>query len=392
MSNEQVWVIQTEDLQVGTILSFDLTDASGNVLHKAGTPISDRLKSRLHKNSIDSVTIRGATHFASDQPESILLDSFPPGSIASLQKSIAASQLAIGNLVAAIEKKEELDVSELKGNADGFVEQATNDIAAALAAIAIRSKSSDTVTAEWIAERSSKLAFLSVVTSILDGDSPEESSKIGLAGLLHDCSLLLHSDWFAKDPSERGRQFVEEYQRHPIESAELLTATDGVAVEVIEMIYQVHEQADGSGYPRKLVLDQVQPGASILNLADAYLTLVEPLRGYRHVPSDAIAYLCYHTAQGKFSKPVLQAMLQGMSIYPVGSTVVLDDQTTAIVVRGTPGSPMEPVVRLFEPGNLKIDLAESSRSIAAPLIDIEQTALERIPKSRMHEVLWRTDR
>ena len=366
MSIEPVWVIQTEDLQVGTILSFDLTDASGAVLHKAGTPISDRLKTRLQKNSIHSVTIRGATHFGSDQTESLLFDSFPSGSIESIQKTLASSRLAIRNLITAIEKNQELSLRELKVNVNAFIDQANKDIAAALAAISIRSRDTHKEIAGLVAERSSKLAFLGVITSVLDGNPPEETCKIGLAGLLHDCSLLNHPHWFS---SERGLNFPAEYQQHPIESAELVKATAEVPDDVIEIISQVHEQADGSGYPHQLTLDQTHMGARVLNLADAYLTLVEPLSGKRHAPSDAIAYLCFQTAQGKFSKSILRAMLQGMSIFPIGSTVVLDDNTKAIVVKGTPSNPLEPVVRLFEPGNLRIDLAESSRSIASIFMD-----------------------
>ncbi len=393
MSDEQVWVIQTEDLQVGTVLSFDLSDTSGQVLHKAGTPISDRLKARLQKNSIHSVTIRGATHFGNEQSESLLINSFPEGSIEAIQESLQASQRALIKLVAVCQEKNQVNMQEVKLTVNQFVEQASKDVAAALAAIAIPSKDRKNIELkEWIANRSSKLSLLSVITSVVHGNKVEESCEVGMAGLLHDCSLLLHPNWFSNQPNERGSTFLEDYHKHPIESVELLRETAGIADAVITMISQVHEQADGTGYPGHLPLNQTYLGASILNLADAYLTLIEPLQGKKHVPSDAIAYLCYQTAQGKFSKTILQSMLQGMSIYPVGSAVTLDDNTKAIVVKATSGNPLEPVVRLFEPGNLRIDLAESSRRIISPSIDPKSVALERIPKSRMQEILWRTDR
>ncbi len=393
MSDEQVWVIQSADLQVGTILSFDLTDASGQVLHKAGTPISDRLKARLQKNNIHSLTIRGATHFGNEQSESLLIHSFPAGRIESIQESLQASQSALLNLFASCQKSDEVNISEVKLTVDQFVDQATKDVSAALATIAIPTKDGkNSELTERIANRSAKFSLLSVITSVVHGDTIAQSSEIGLAGLLHDCSLLLHPDWFSNDPNDRGLSFLQDYQRHPIESVELLRATAGLADGVITMISQVHEQADGTGYPGHLSLDQTHSGASILNLADAYLTLVEPLLGVKHIPTDAIAYLCYHTAQGKFSTTILQSMLQGMSIYPVGSAVTLDDDSKAMVVSATSGNPLEPVIRLFEPGNLKIDLAESSRRITSPSVDSKSMGQERVPKSRMHEILWRTDR
>jgi len=40
------------------VLSFDLTDATGQVLHNAGLPINDWLKERLWKKNIHSVSCR----------------------------------------------------------------------------------------------------------------------------------------------------------------------------------------------------------------------------------------------------------------------------------------------------------------------------------------------
>ena len=377
MSDEQIWVIQTEDLQVGTVLCFDLTDASGVVLHKSGMPISDRLKARLQKNGIHSVTIRGAAYFGADDAKSLLIGSYKSGSIEAMQELIAFSKLSLRKLAARIEKNQELELSELKGNVSDFVNQVSLDVAATLATIVLQSKESEAV-AEMIMERSIKLSVLSVVTSVVRGDTKEQSFKIGLAGLLHDCSLM----------TEKGIS-PDGYLRHPVSSAELVKGAFGISNDVLTMISQVHEQTDGSGYPNQLTAKDSIDGASILNLVDAYLTLVEPMDGIGYVPSDAIAYLCYQAAQGRFSSKDMRAMLSCMSIYPVGSPVVLDDKAKAIVIEGNPGNPLEPTVRLFEPGNLSIELSNSNRNIAAPVYDRAQN---RFPKSKLHEILWRTDR
>ena len=392
MSDEQSWVIQTEDLQIGTTLSFDLTDGAGQILHKAGMPINERLKERLQKKNIHSVTVRGAAKSDESLTESLLIASFSDGSIQAIQKSIVSTQQALCKLIAAVQKNEDGSVSELEDSVGQFLDHASKDVAAALAVVAMVSKSENADFVERVAKRSAKLSLLGVVTSVVQANEAHVSMEIGLAGLLHDSALLFHPEWFSTIPGERGDHFLEEYHRHPIESAELVNGTNGISRNVITIITQVHEQADGSGYPRGLKLANTLPGATILNLADAYLVLVEPLTGRRHVPSDAITYLCSHAAQGRFCKVTMQKMLQGMSIYPIGSTVILDDESRALVIQSTPEKPMQPVVRLLQSGNMRIDLSQSARFISAPYVATDSTAVERIKKIQMQEILWRTDR
>ncbi len=283
MSEEQFWVIQTEDLQIGTTLSFDLMDASGMVLHKAGMPINVRLKERLRAKSIHSVTVRGAAKFGGTQLDALLIDSFSPGSVKAIQEAIESTQIAVRNLVAVLKDNKEGNIDELRENVIQFVGQASKDVAAGLAVIAMNSRGSNCDIIEIVAKRSAKLSLLGVITSVLNSDEPNESMEIGLAGLLHDCSLLLHPEWFSIDTNQRGDSFLNEYQRHPIESAELLYSAPGISKNTITMVTQVHEQADGTGYPRGMTLANTLQGAAILNLADAYLTLVEPIRGNGHV-------------------------------------------------------------------------------------------------------------
>ena len=391
MIEEQSWVIQTDELQIGTTLSFDLTDTTGQVLHKAGMPINELLKNRLQKKNVHSVTIRGAIKYDNEQTDALLIDSFAFGSVQAIQAAMETTQLELHLLVASIQRNEEGNVEELRENVKQFVERASEDVAATLAAIAINSNDRNCQILESVVKRSVKLSLLGAVTSIIQANEPHESMEIGLAGLLHDCSLLLHPEWFAKNSIERGDRALEAYQRHPIESAELLNRAKGIPKNVITLITQVHEQADGSGYPRGKNLSHTLPGSRILNLADAFLTLVEPIAGERLAPSDALAYLCYHAAKGKFCKDTLLQMVQGMSIYPVGSTVLLDDNSKALVIEGTPGQPLEPVVRLLALGNMRIDLRESKRTILEPFVGSELFKTERIKKSQMKDILWRTD-
>lgn len=391
MSEQDTWIIQTKDLQIGTTLGFDLTDASGNVLLKAGVPINDRIKERLHKKNIHSVVVRGEAKTELAPVDSVILGAFPLEATQAIQASIDTTQKALLNFVVSLRENGTVDTDELNSSVEQFVTQANQNVAATLAVISLRAKQTDRAILEKISGIATKTSLLSVVMSVTKKDTVESSIDIGIAGLLHDCSLMLHPEWFSLSGDQRDEKFLDEYRRHPIESAELLNGVPGIPKNSITIVTQVHEQADGSGYPRGLKQSQVLPGAVILNVVDAYFTLTEPLLGKPLIPADAMAYLCSQVSQGKFCKNTLHLMLQCMSIYPVGSTVSLDDDSKAVVIQSNAGKPMQPIVRLLHSGNPRIDLRESKRFIASPYLVGDDQRIERIQKLQMQKVLWRTD-
>lgn len=95
MSDSQTWGVQTEDLQVGISLSFELTDTNGLVLLKAGVPIQERLKEILRKKNINSVTVRGAANSEAAKSEATLLSSYGAERIEAIQSAITSTQDSI---------------------------------------------------------------------------------------------------------------------------------------------------------------------------------------------------------------------------------------------------------------------------------------------------------
>lgn len=392
MSEAQTWVIQTEDLQVGTSLSFDLTDANGQILLKAGVPIQERLKEILRKKNINSVTVRGAANSEAEKTEATLLSSYDTERIEAIQSAITSTQDSIMKVVQAAQNGEASGVQQLGESIDQFLAEANKDISASLALVGLRSKVIEPSIAQRLAARATKLSLLAIVISLLRKDEARESLDVGMAGALHDCSLMVHPEWFSGDKSLRDDSIANEYRRHPLESAEMLNGIEEISKNTITMISQVHEQADGSGYPRGMQLKQAHPGAVILNLVDAYLELTFPIQGTPMDQADSVAYLSHHAAVGKFCKSTFFLFMNGLSLYPIGSAVILDDDSKAVVIQSNSGYPLQPVVRLLhESHSTKLDLKQSKLRIARPADGVLAFGAKRIKKSQMQNVLWRTD-
>jgi hypothetical protein len=216
----------------------------------------------------------------------------------------------------------------------------------------------------------------------------DDQQSIALAGMFHDVSLL--------DCVRYGRRrfYKSAYANHPIDSALLLESAVGINAKVGLAVCQLHEQVDGTGFPKRLVASRIIPIARILNVADAYLTLtncVQPdmfpqARNFH--PSDALGYLMYHAALGRFDRNVVRALIKATSLYPVGSRVTLSDNSTAVVMRSTTDAPSKPIVRIETGHESIVDLRKSELAITQPTMS-PLDSCTRIRKSNLADVYWR---
>ena len=241
--------------------------------------------------------------------------------------------------------------------------------------------------------RSSALSALSCVIATELGLSHEECLKVGLAGLLHDLALYPAILARLQDAFDRPEEKQAVIIRHAQFATDLLTARGGVQDLVRIIINQVHEQMDGSGYPRGMLGHLINSLARIINIADAFLTLIaahSTQPGF--VASDAIPFMLHHTSRGVFDCNVMRAFLRCLTIYGIGTTVVLDDERDAVVLRSSPQNPLQPQVVIADDtqphGVLMLDLESAGVSITGPSRDHRHSNRGRLPRSKMDNLLW----
>jgi HD-GYP domain-containing protein (c-di-GMP phosphodiesterase class II) len=69
-------------------------------------------------------------------------------------------------------------------------------------------------------------------------------------------------------------------RNHPYLGYQMLKETNSVSSEVMQLVWEHHENADGSGYPRGLPPEKQHPWTRIIRLVDEYdsLTGHQPFR------------------------------------------------------------------------------------------------------------------
>lgn len=121
--------------------------------------------------------------------------------------------------------------------------------------------------------------------------SPEEVSRIELAGLLHDIGMI----GVAEDILNKTQALTpEEYNQIKLHVAYGVKILEDIKQlsEVIDIIRYHHEYYDGNGYPNGLKGDEIPLGARIIAIADAFDAMVSN-RAYRKgkTPQEALAIL-----------------------------------------------------------------------------------------------------
>jgi diguanylate cyclase (GGDEF)-like protein/putative nucleotidyltransferase with HDIG domain len=154
-----------------------------------------------------------------------------------------------------------VEIAELKGLAAG-PDQAARYRAAASLAKAVDAR--DTYTGSH-SERVSELAARIALRLGLD---PEQVELTRLAGSLHDLGkLAIPEEILRKDGSLTDSERLV-LERHPQIGFRML---DSLGVDpVADIVLHHHERWDGTGYPDRLIGDQIPLGARIIFVADAY--------------------------------------------------------------------------------------------------------------------------
>ncbi len=136
-------------------------------------------------------------------------------------------------------------------------------------------------------------------------------------------------------------------RQHPSMGRELLRNA-GVADAVwLTCISQHHEAPDGSGYPLKLIGDEIMFGARLIGLADRYCALLSNTTYRSSQSADMALQNSLNSDGGSVDDKLIKLFTQTIGSYPPGSVVQLNNDETGVVIRYDPNNKAPQVLALF---------------------------------------------
>ncbi len=170
--------------------------------------------------------------------------------------------------------------------------------------------------------------------------------ELGISALLHEIGMLkLPANLYNVDrklnPTEKSALTT-----HTILGYRLLKDFS-LPLDILLGVLQHHEKCDGSGYPQKLDSSKISYYAKIISVVCAYDAQIsrrphrDPLDGYQTIMNmlKGIGTL--------YDETVLRTLVYSISIFPLGSYVVLENGSIGIVVHTNKKNPKFPIVKLL---------------------------------------------
>lgn len=117
--------------------------------------------------------------------------------------------------------------------------------------------------------------MVSMISSMIgvahEWTKPGTIEKLALGGFLHEIGRTkLPAELLHKHPSQMSHDEKVIFQGHPEIGYQLLVQIKAIPEDVQFIVWEHHERADGSGYPRKLKDLQMNPLAKVVALASAF--------------------------------------------------------------------------------------------------------------------------
>ena len=141
----------------------------------------------------------------------------------------------------------------------------------------------------YTAGHSAAVAIYARDIAIRMGLPDEETSKVHLAGLVHDIGKIGLSAGLLEKPGALTLDERREMQRHSEIGERILAKVDSYA-EIASIVRHHHERVDGGGYPDGLTDEEIPLLSRIIAVADAYNAMTSD-RPYRDAMPSRVARL-----------------------------------------------------------------------------------------------------
>lgn len=277
--------IKTAYAEPGMILAQDVRSSSDHLIAGKGSALTDRLITRLKFYSVDEILIIA--------PEAIQKRKKPP-----VRKPAAKEASYVGRIKASpeyrtftttfyssfvsykeqlnevVQNKAPLNTESMLANVSKIFASCKNPNSLLDMMMGIRNLDDATYV------HSMNVALICNLFAHWLKYDEKETQLLTLAGLLHDIGKMLIPPSIIKKPGKLTDKEYRIIQEHPMLGYNILK-DQKVDPRVAAAALQHHERCDGKGYPKGLTLNEIEPFAKIVAIADVYdaLTAKRVYRG-----------------------------------------------------------------------------------------------------------------
>jgi len=223
---------------------------------------------------------------------------------------------------------------------------------------ALRLTEFHTATHNHLVDHAVKTTFLSVAIGMSLKLPPHKLIELATASLLHEIGMVRLPPQLYMSNKPLNPQEKKAITAHTVLGFKILKQLS-FPMPVCLGVLECREHPDGSGYPRGLTGERISAYAKIIGVCSAYAGLISD-RPYRKAFLGHESIMDLLKGRGRtYDEGVLKALLANLSIYPIGSYVLLANGAKGMVIETNSESPRNPAVRVVAgPNNEKYSSAQ----------------------------------
>lgn len=237
-------------------------------------------------------------------------------------------------------------------DADGYLSEHTGNVF--YLSLVLGNAVKDYIVKERIRQTSAKTLSPNVVMDL---------KSLGLGAMFMDLGMYPIRSIFQKEGelTEDEKQMLYE---HPNAGADMLP--DSISATARMTVRTHHENYDGNGYPRGIPADKLHVFSRIVRICDSYdAATADHVFKKAKTPAKAL----WEMSQGPYRQyydPLLMKVFRGLiQPFPIGSKIMLNDESFAVVVRYNRKNAFDPYVMVvFDKHNRRIPVEKLSEPFA----------------------------
>ncbi|MGE0683004.1 MAG: HD-GYP domain-containing protein [Candidatus Binatia bacterium] len=189
------------------------------------------------------------------------------------------------------------------------------------------------------------VCVVSLVIGKQQGLSEEQLETLGIGAMLHDIGKTRLPRNLLRKSSGYNLQAQKLLHEHPRLGVSLLFPNKEIGTEVLRIIAEHHEHADGSGFPEGCTAAELSPLSQIVSIVNLYDGFVSGHGGQiAHLPTQALRRLYKMGQTGELLSEQVAWAIRTLGVYPVGTVVELNTGERGIIVATKADESLKPTV------------------------------------------------
>lgn len=182
----------------------------------------------------------------------------------------------------------------------------------------------------------------------------EKMLNLGIAAILHDVGKILVPKDILNKCSELTSEEFDTIKNHSTLGYRFVKEKLEIPCAVYAGILHHHEKYDGTGYPMGIKSNKISLFGRIISVADVYDAFLSD-RPYRNAlpPFEAVEYLMGNCGSA-FDPKIVKVFSSRVAPYPVGTSVVLSNNKTGLVVENYPDYCIRPRLKIYKHGDTHV--------------------------------------